>query len=147
VRFRSRASEAGKPIRKAEGSERQPALHIGAEMDLYQTTPRTREIGVRVSARNGLSPAASFDGKAASVSARLPREDTNSGIRVAAGAQSRRVPRFFTIADIADSLDVSTRTVRRWIKSGALPAHHMGGIIRISEADFLAFLAVRRGGG
>jgi excisionase family DNA binding protein len=60
--------------------------------------------------------------------------------------RGRRAPRFFTIADIADCLDVSTRTVRRWIKSGDLGAHHMGAIVRVSEADFLAFLALRRGG-
>jgi excisionase family DNA binding protein len=58
---------------------------------------------------------------------------------------SRRVPRFFTINDIAQCLGVSTRTVRRWIKSGALVAHRFGVIVRISEPDFAAFLAVRRG--
>jgi excisionase family DNA binding protein len=57
-----------------------------------------------------------------------------------------RVPRFFTISDISKSLDVSTRTVRRWIKSGTLTAHHFGGIVRISEADFAAFLALSHNG-
>jgi excisionase family DNA binding protein len=63
------------------------------------------------------------------------------------GAQrGRRAPRFFTIAEVADCLVVSTRTVRRWIASGELPAHRIGGIVRISEADVLTFLALRREG-
>jgi excisionase family DNA binding protein len=51
---------------------------------------------------------------------------------------------FCTIADVAERLDVCERTVRRWIKAGALPVHRIGGLVRISEADFAAFLALRR---
>ena len=80
------------------------------------------------------------------MSTRVPRKGRNSDFSMADAQRSRRAPRFFTIAEIAESLDVSTRTVRRWIKSRALPAHHLGGIVRISEADFVTFLAVRRGG-
>jgi excisionase family DNA binding protein len=54
------------------------------------------------------------------------------------------LPRFLTITQVADALSVSTRTVRRWIKSGALPVHLIEGILRVSEADFAAFSAVRR---
>ena len=38
----------------------------------------------------------------------------------AAAASKRRNPalRFFAIDDIAECLDVSTKTVRRWIKAG-----------------------------
>ena len=57
---------------------------------------------------------------------------------------TRSAPRFFRIRDIADFLSVSTRTVRRWIESGALIAHRLEGVVRVSEADFAAFLAVRR---
>jgi excisionase family DNA binding protein len=53
--------------------------------------------------------------------------------------------RFRTIGEVANCLVVSTRTVRRWIKSGALPVHRINGLVRVSEADFAAFLAVRRG--
>ena len=53
--------------------------------------------------------------------------------------------RFLTIAEVAELLQVCTRTVRRWIKSGVLPAHRIGGVVRIAEADLLAFLALRRG--
>jgi excisionase family DNA binding protein len=52
--------------------------------------------------------------------------------------------KFYSIEDVADSLDVSTRTVRRWVKSGALVAHRFGHLTRISEADFAAFLAAKR---
>jgi excisionase family DNA binding protein len=71
----------------------------------------------------------------------------NSNVGFGARSGERpRVPRFFTINDIAQSLDVSTRTVRRLIKTGALAAHHIGGTVRVSEADFAAFLATRRSG-
>jgi excisionase family DNA binding protein len=63
------------------------------------------------------------------------REDLHRG---------RAKPRFFTVSEIAESLDVSTRTVRRWIRSGSLIAHRFGGIVRVSEADFAGFLALRR---
>lgn len=52
--------------------------------------------------------------------------------------------RFLTVDDIAERLDVSTKTVRRWIKSGALPVHRIGRLVRISEVDFAAFLALQR---
>ena len=53
--------------------------------------------------------------------------------------------RFLSIGGVAECLDVSMRTVRRWIKAGSLPVHRVGGLVRISEADFAAFLALRRG--
>jgi excisionase family DNA binding protein len=52
---------------------------------------------------------------------------------------------FFTIAVVAERLDVATRTVRRWIKSGDLVVHRVGGIVRIAEGDLRAFLAAHRG--
>ena len=54
--------------------------------------------------------------------------------------------RFHTIAEVAESLDVATRTVRRWIKAGDLVVHRMGGVVRIAERDLDAFLAVHREG-
>jgi excisionase family DNA binding protein len=71
----------------------------------------------------------------------------NSAVGVGARSSERpAVPRFLTINDVSQSLGVSTRTVRRLIKTDALAAHHIGGIIRVSEADFAAFLAARRNG-
>jgi excisionase family DNA binding protein len=54
--------------------------------------------------------------------------------------------RFFTIANVAESLSVSTRTVRRWIDAGELIAHRFNGVLRISDADLHAFLARHREG-
>ena len=53
---------------------------------------------------------------------------------------------FFTIAEVAEHLHVSGRTVRRWIEAGTLVAHRVGGIVRIAEADLRAFLALHREG-
>lgn len=54
--------------------------------------------------------------------------------------------KFFTIAEVAERLRVSTRTVRRWIRAGDLVVHRVGGIIRIAEGDLRAFLALHREG-
>jgi excisionase family DNA binding protein len=59
--------------------------------------------------------------------------------------QPKSPPKFYTIAQIAECLDVSTRTVRRWIEQGLLVAHKIGGLVRISDRDFQAFLATYRG--
>ncbi len=48
------------------------------------------------------------------------------------------------ISEVARRLDVSDKTVRRWIERGELPVHKLGHSIRISEADLSAFLAQRR---
>ncbi|MBT4626361.1 MAG: helix-turn-helix domain-containing protein [Rhodospirillales bacterium] len=52
---------------------------------------------------------------------------------------------FLTIPDIAERLQVSDKTVRKWVKVGDLIAHLIGGQYRISEEDFSLFLRVRRG--
>jgi excisionase family DNA binding protein len=54
--------------------------------------------------------------------------------------------KFFTIAEVAESLHVATRTVRRWIEAGDLVVHRIGGILRIAEGDLRAFLALHREG-
>jgi excisionase family DNA binding protein len=53
--------------------------------------------------------------------------------------------KFFTIADVAERLDVVTRTVSRWIRSSELVAHRFGRSVRIAEVDLRAFLAAHRG--
>jgi excisionase family DNA binding protein len=77
------------------------------------------------------------------MSARSPSDKHDCDVSVGA-RKGRPAPRFFTLSEISKSLEVSTRTVRRWIKSGALVAHHFGAVVRVSEADFLTFLALRR---
>jgi excisionase family DNA binding protein len=53
-------------------------------------------------------------------------------------------PKFYTIAQIAEFMGNHERTVRRWIKRGWLVAHGVNRLVRISEADFLTFLAAYR---
>jgi excisionase family DNA binding protein len=52
--------------------------------------------------------------------------------------------KFYTIEQIAECVDSSTRTVRRWIQKKLLVVHRINGLVRISEADFQAFLAAHR---
>ena len=58
----------------------------------------------------------------------------------------QRLPSFYTITQVAEALDVSTRTVRRWIAGGALAVHRRDSVVRIAERDLLGFLAVHREG-
>jgi excisionase family DNA binding protein len=52
--------------------------------------------------------------------------------------------KFYTIAQIAELVEVSTRTVRRWIKEKLLVAHRFNDLPRVSDADFRAFLSAHR---
>lgn len=49
-----------------------------------------------------------------------------------------------TIDETAELFNTSTRTVRRLIDSGALPAHRLGRCVRISDLDIAVFLAANR---
>jgi excisionase family DNA binding protein len=53
--------------------------------------------------------------------------------------------RFYTIAQVADLLVVSARSVRRWIATGELSSHKFGRQVRISETELRAFIERRRG--
>lgn len=50
---------------------------------------------------------------------------------------------FYRVNEIAERLDVSTRTVRRWIEMGFLRAHRLGRSVRVSDADLKTFLTKR----
>ncbi len=52
--------------------------------------------------------------------------------------------KFVTIAQVAEHLNVATRTVRRWIVAGDLVVHRIGGVVRIAEGDLRVFLAAKR---
>ncbi len=54
------------------------------------------------------------------------------------------VTRLHTIADVADRLQVSSKTARRWIDAGDLVAHRLGRQLRISEQDLQFFIRSRR---
>lgn len=45
-----------------------------------------------------------------------------------------------TLAEAAERLRVSEKTLTRWIRSGALAAHKVGRQWRISETDLAHFL-------
>lgn len=65
--------------------------------------------------------------------------------RATGAATSRRPsPVLLTVTDVAAQLTASTRHVRRLIARGELPAHRIGKLVRISEADLAHFLAGRR---
>ncbi len=51
---------------------------------------------------------------------------------------------FWKIQGVAEHLDVSARTVHRWIASGDLVVHRRGKSVRISDHDLRAFLAQHR---
>jgi excisionase family DNA binding protein len=58
-----------------------------------------------------------------------------------AGTRSRPLTRLRTIGETTEILNVSSRTVRRFIDCGALPVHRFGRLVRISDGDIAAFLA------
>jgi excisionase family DNA binding protein len=51
---------------------------------------------------------------------------------------------FFTVRAIAEQLDVSPRTVHRWIKNNELVVHRVGRSVRVSAADLNQFIEARR---
>ena len=53
---------------------------------------------------------------------------------------------WLTPADVARSLQVSKRTVLRWIDAGTLPALRVGSVVRVSRAAFAEWCAVRESG-
>jgi excisionase family DNA binding protein len=62
-----------------------------------------------------------------------------------AALQSRPKP-LLSVGAVADRLDLSQKTIRRWIERGELPAHHLGRAIRISEEDLALYLHKQRKG-
>jgi excisionase family DNA binding protein len=70
-----------------------------------------------------------------------------SGDRARTSARkTTHIPKFLTIGQVAEALDVCPRTIRRWLKDGHLIAHRVRGVVRIADRDLLAFLAVHREG-
>ena len=52
--------------------------------------------------------------------------------------------RLYRLSEVAERLQVSRKTVRRWIDAGDLVAHRFGRQLRISEADLQTFIRSRR---
>jgi excisionase family DNA binding protein len=57
---------------------------------------------------------------------------------------TKPVTRFYTVAQVANLLAVSRRSVRRWIAEGRLLAHRFGRQVRVSEIDLRAFVEAGR---
>jgi excisionase family DNA binding protein len=70
--------------------------------------------------------------------------DEDREIPAVAPRRHREEIRFFTVAEVAERLGVSTRTIRRWIENKELVAHRFGRAVRIAENDLKAFLAMHR---
>ena len=51
---------------------------------------------------------------------------------------------FYSLEEVAERLGVSERTVRRWIKSGELPAYKPGREYRIRDGELEEFLQSRK---
>ncbi len=55
-----------------------------------------------------------------------------------------RLPRLLAVNEVAQLLQVSTKTVRRWIERRELRTHRLGRQLRVAEEDLAAFLGQRR---
>ena len=51
---------------------------------------------------------------------------------------------YYTLAEIAQRLKVSYRTVYRWVQAGELSAYKLGSEWRVAESDLQAFLEARK---
>jgi excisionase family DNA binding protein len=63
---------------------------------------------------------------------------------IGTGFRARPLARLRTINEAAELLNISPRTVRRFIESGALPVHRFGRLVRIADADLAGLLAASR---
>ena len=52
--------------------------------------------------------------------------------------------KLFSIQQVADHCQVSTKSIRRWIDDGQLHAHRLGRQVRVAHDDLAAFLSARR---
>ena len=80
-----------------------------------------------------------------------PPSDSNPGAVAFGHFRDHRhrgsgLPKYYAIKAVAEALDVSPRTVRRWIANGDLVVHRVDGVVRIAEGDLRAFLALHREG-
>ena len=55
-----------------------------------------------------------------------------------------QLPRLLTVDEMAERLNVCSKTIRRWIAGNELPAHRLGRSVRVAEDDLMAFLGKHR---
>jgi excisionase family DNA binding protein len=106
----------------------------------------------------GSNPASRTSGKrqkrpASKAASRTTSTDTRyrpvtMSVNVADGRphHGRALPKYYAIKAVAEALDVSARTVRRWIANGDLIAHRVDRVARVADTDLRTFLALRREG-
>lgn len=51
---------------------------------------------------------------------------------------------FHTIQEVAERLNVSPKSVRRWISQGTLKVHRFNKLVRISDTDLAEFIESSR---
>ena len=83
--------------------------------------------------RNHTSPASYERDAAPTRPATQPRPTTAS-----------RLPRLLAVGEVAELLQVSSKTVRRWIERQELRTHRLGRQLRVADEDLAAFLGQRR---
>jgi excisionase family DNA binding protein len=74
---------------------------------------------------------------------RSPTSETGSRT-TGTGVRGRPLTRLRTIDETAALLNLSPRSVRRLIESGALPVHRFGRLVRIADGDLAVLLAASR---
>jgi excisionase family DNA binding protein len=83
-------------------------------------------------------------GKSIVIELRSPKEPTTATEPKSANAQTVQADEYLTIAEVADRLKLSRRTIWRWCKSGRLPAVKVGHQWRITQHNLEEF--IRRNG-
>jgi excisionase family DNA binding protein len=73
-----------------------------------------------------------------------PTSGSASPITATSAARGRPLTKLRTIEETGELLNVSPRTVRRLIDSGALQAHRLGRLVRIADVDIAVLLAANR---
>jgi excisionase family DNA binding protein len=54
------------------------------------------------------------------------------------------MPPMLSVADVAERLQLCTRTIRRAIETGELHVHQIGRRYRVAEDDLMLFIVTRR---
>jgi len=60
-------------------------------------------------------------------------------------SSSSKLHHLMTLEQVSERLQVSVKTVRRWIDAGDLVTHRFGRGLRVSEDDLQVFIRMRRG--
>jgi excisionase family DNA binding protein len=78
--------------------------------------------------------------------ARSPSDSDIQAVFHARGRRNSGLPKYYPIKAVAEALDVSPRTVKRWIANGDLIAHRVDRVVRVADTDLRTFLALHREG-